>query len=82
MKSPKSGSVLVYHKNYISHQRAEGVSFATTKIEIAKDFFLGGWGGIHKRCFLRGRGRRSPLKPIYYISLFSKLSQQGEGGGS
>ena len=47
MKSPKSGSVLVYHKNYISHQRAEGVSFATTKIEIAKDFFFFFGGGGH-----------------------------------
>ena len=29
-----------------------------------------------------GEGGGPPLKPIYYISLFSNLSRQGEGGGS
>ena len=29
-----------------------------------------------------GEGGVPPSKPIYYISLFSKLSRQGEGGGS
>ena len=28
-----------------------------------------------------GEGGGPPSKPIYYISLFSNLSQQGEGGG-
>ena len=28
-----------------------------------------------------GEGGGSPSKPIYYISLFSNLSRQGEGGG-
>ena len=28
-----------------------------------------------------GKGGGPPSKPIYYISLFSKLSRQGEGGG-
>ena len=30
---------------------------------------------------LEGEGGGPPSKPIYYISLFSNLSQQGEGGG-
>ena len=38
-------------------------------------------GAIHKRRLLRGGGRGSPSKPINYISLFSNLSWQGEGGG-
>ena len=29
-----------------------------------------------------GEGGGPPSKPIYYISLFSNLSRQGEGGGS
>ena len=28
-----------------------------------------------------GEGGGPPSKPIYYISLFSSLGQQGEGGG-
>ena len=28
-----------------------------------------------------GEGGGPPSKPIYYISLFSNLSQRGEGGG-
>ena len=32
--------------------------------------------------FSEGEGGGPPLKPIYYISLFSNLSRQGEGGGS
>ena len=30
----------------------------------------------------KGEGGGPPSKPIYYISLFSNLSRQGEGGGS
>ena len=29
-----------------------------------------------------GEGGGPPSKPIYYISLFSNLSREGEGGGS
>ena len=29
-----------------------------------------------------GEGGGPPSKPIYYISLYSNLSRQGEGGGS
>ena len=31
---------------------------------------------------LEGEGGGSSSEPIYYISLFSNLSRQGEGGGS
>ena len=63
---------LVFHKS---------VSYRKECVYMMECFLLI-LGAIHKRRLLRGEGGGLPSKPIYYISLFSNLSQQGEGWGA